>query len=464
MTAGWNAGALVIFGITGDLAAKMTLPALYWLEQRGELRCPVIGAATARLSRAEFTELARRSLEKAVNDFDPAVFARLALRLSYLSGGATDPELYEGLGERLAATGRPLYYLALPPSLFAPVVERLAAAGLLADARVALEKPFGTDLASAQELRRRLDAVLDERQLLLVDHFLGKEPVTEIEYLRFANHVLARLWDRDSVAAIQITMAEKLDVAGRGRFYDQVGALRDVVQNHLLQLLALVAMDAPVGSSVADLRAKKLEVFRAIPAVEPGDCVRGQYEGYQGVPGVAAGSDTETYVALKLAIDDWRWAGVPIFLRAGKCLPASATEVRLIFEDTPRLRFLPDAARVEANQLVLRISPDPAFRLRLSGLDSAEQWRPVRLDTTFERDLGTPRSPYERLLADALSGDDRLFAWQDAVEESWRILRPALAYPRPARSYAPGTWGPSAADELVDGYPAWQPPWLPSPA
>ncbi|MGV9296819.1 glucose-6-phosphate dehydrogenase [Amycolatopsis sp. NPDC003676] len=456
--ADWNAGALVIFGITGDLAAKMTLPALYRLEQRGSLRCPVIGTATAALSQAEFTELARRSIEKAIDDFDDAVFIRLARRMTYLSGGATDPELYQALSSQL--TARPLYYLALPPSLFAPVVDHLAAAGLLADARVALEKPFGADLASAQELRRRLSEVLDEKQVLLVDHFLGKEPVTEIEYLRFANHVLAELWDRDSVAAIQITMAEKLDVAGRGRFYDRVGALRDVVQNHLLQLLALVAMDAPVGSSVADLRAKKLEVFRAIPAVEPGDCVRGQYEGYQGVHGVEAGSNTETYVALKLSIDDWRWAGVPIFLRAGKCLPAQATEVRLFFKNTPRLRFLPDAAQVEANQLVLRISPDPAFRLRLSGLDSAQQWRPVRLDTTFERDLGTPRTPYERLLADALVGDDRLFAWQDAVEESWRILRPALAYPRPARLYAPGTWGPSAADDLVDGYPAWQSPWL----
>ncbi|UKD51160.1 glucose-6-phosphate dehydrogenase [Amycolatopsis sp. FU40] len=459
--ADWNAGALVIFGITGDLAAKMTLPALYRLEQRGELHCPVIGTATASLSQAEFTELARRSVEKAVDDFDPAVFARLSRRLSYLSGEATDPELYQALASHL--TARPLYYLALPPSLFATVAERLAAAGLLTDARVALEKPFGSDLASARELRGRLNEILDEQHVLLVDHFLGKEPVTEIEYLRFANHVLAELWDRDSVTAIQITMAENLDVAGRGRFYDQVGALRDVVQNHLLQLLALVAMDAPVGSSVADLRAKKLEIFRAIPAVEPADCVRGQYEGYQGVPGVAPGSNTETYVALKLAIDNWRWAGVPIFLRAGKCLPASATEVRLIFKHTPRLRFLPDAAQVEANQLVLRISPDPAFRLRLSGLDSARQWRPVRLDTTFERDLGAPRSPYERLLADALAGDDRLFAWQDAVAESWRILRPALAYPRPARWYAPGTWGPSAADDLVDGYPAWQPPWLPAP-
>ncbi|GAA1033718.1 MULTISPECIES: glucose-6-phosphate dehydrogenase [Amycolatopsis] len=456
--ADWNAGALVIFGITGDLAAKMTLPALYRLEQRGELRCPVIGTATASLSQDEFTELARRSVEKAVDDFDEAVFARLARRMTYLSGGATDPELYQALAAQL--TARPLYYLALPPSLFATVVDHLAAAGLLADCRVALEKPFGSDLASAQELRRRLSEVLDEKQVLLVDHFLGKEPVTEIEYLRFANHVLAELWDRDSVAAIQITMAEKLDVAGRGRFYDQVGALRDVVQNHLLQLLALVAMDAPVGPSVADLRAKKLEVFRAIPAVDPGDCVRGQYEGYQGVHGVAAGSNTETYVALKLSIDNWRWAGVPIFLRAGKCLPENATEVRMIFKRPPPLRFLPDAAEVEANQLVLRISPDPAFRLRLSGLDSTQQWRPVRLDTSFERDLGKPRSPYERLLADALEGDDRLFAWQDAVEESWRILRPALAYPRPARLYAPGTWGPSAADDLVDGYPAWQLPWL----
>ncbi|NBH03249.1 glucose-6-phosphate dehydrogenase [Amycolatopsis sp. SID8362] len=457
----WTAGALVIFGITGDLATKMTLPALYRLERRGALQCRVVGVASGDLPEADLTELARRAIEKSDVPFDEAVFARLARRMSYVGGDANDPRLYEALAAELAGIRRPLHYLALPPSLFAPVVERLSAAGLLADARVALEKPFGTDLESARELRARLRQVLDERQLLLVDHYLGKEPVIEIEYLRFANHVMAQLWDRDSVAAVQITTAEKLDVAGRGRFYDSVGTVRDVVQNHLLQLLALVAMDAPVDSGVADLRAKKLEVFKAIPAVEVRGCVRGQYEGYRAVPGVAADSDTETYVAIELAIDSWRWAGVPVFLRAGKCLPVTATEVRLILRHTPRLRFLPDAAQVEANQLVLRISPEPALRLRLSGLDGAGRWRPVRLDTTFERDLGTPESPYERLLADALAGDDRLFAWQDAVEESWRILRPLLAYPPPVKPYPAGTWGPPAADDLVAGHPAWQSPWLP---
>jgi glucose-6-phosphate 1-dehydrogenase len=299
----------------------MTLPALYGLERRGALHCPVVGVASGDLPTSELVDLARRAIEKSAEGFDEAVFALLARRLSYVGGNAEDPHLYTTLAAAMDGARRPLYYLATPPSLFAPVVEHLSAAGLLGDARVALEKPFGADQASARELRDRLRVVLDDRQLLLVDHFLGKEPVIEIEYLRFANHVLAQLWDRDRVAAVQITMAEKLDVAGRGRFYDSVGALRDVVQNHLLQLLALVAMDAPVGSTVADLRAKKLEVFRAIPEVEPRDCVRGQYEGYQAVPGVAAGSDTETYVALKLAIDSWRWAGVPFFLRAGKFLP-----------------------------------------------------------------------------------------------------------------------------------------------
>lgn len=457
----WNAGALVIFGITGDLAAKMTLPALYRLERRAMLRCPVVGVASGGLSTSDLRGLARRAIEKSGEYFDETVFARLVRRLTYVGGDANDPDLYEALAEELANVRRPLYYLALPPSLFAPVVERLSARSLLADARVALEKPFGDDLASARELRARLRQVLDDRQILLVDHFLGKEPVIEIEYLRFANHAMARLWDRESVEAVHITMAQRLDVAGRGRFYDSVGALRDVVQNHLLQLLALIAMDAPIGSGVAELRAKKLEVLKAIPPVDVHTAVRGQYEGYHAVPGVAPGSDTETYVALKLGIDSWPWAGVPVFLRAGKCLPDSATEVRLFLRHTPRLRFLPDAAQVEANQIVLRVSPTPALRLSLSGLDNRGRWRPIRLDTTFERDLGSPRSPYERLLADALDGDDRLFSWQDAVDESWRILQPLLAYPPPARPYAIGTWGPPAADTLVEGYPAWQPPWLP---
>jgi glucose-6-phosphate 1-dehydrogenase len=339
-------------------------------------------------------------------------------------------------------------------------VERLDAFSLLGDARVALEKPFGHDLASARELNARLRQVLDERQILLVDHFLGKEPVIEIEYLRFANLAMADLWDRSSVEVIQITMAENFGVGDRGRFYDAVGALRDVVQNHLLQVLALVAMDPPIGASADDLRDKKVEALKEVLPVDPQHCVRGQYDGYQQVPGVASGSETETFVALRLEIDSWRLANVPIFIRAGKELPVRDTEVRLILRHTPRLRFLPDAAMVEANQIVLRIAPDPGLRLQLSALDENRAWRPVRLDTAFARELGEPQAPYERLLCDALTGDDRLFARQDAVEECWRILQPLVAYPPAAHRYAAGTWGPPEADALLSGYPPWQPPWL----
>lgn len=458
---GWTADALVIFGITGDLARKMTFPALYRLEHRGALSCPVIGVASSAISTQELADRARRAIEQSGVQVEDAVFARLARRMAYLAGDVTDPQLYKTLTVQLSGARKPLYYLEMPPSLFAPIVDRLDAAGLTGDARVAVEKPFGHDLASAQELSDRLHQVLGDRQLLLVDHFLGKEPVIEIEYLRFANFAMAELWHRTSVEAIQITMAETLGADDRGRFYDDVGALRDVVQNHLLQVLALVAMEPPIGASADDLWDKKLDVLKAMPPAQPRECVRGQYQGFPDVPGVAAGSQTETFVALRLGIDSWRWAGVPIFVRAGKRLPVRDTEVRLLLRHTPRLRFLPDAARVEANQIVLRIDPEPGLRLQLSGLDEHDAWRPVRLDTAFAHELGVPQPPYERLLYDALTGDDRLFVRQDAVRESWRILQPLLAYPPPLHGYPANTWGPAQADDLVAGYPPWHSPWLP---
>jgi glucose-6-phosphate 1-dehydrogenase len=463
MSSGWVADVLVVFGITGDLARKMTFPALYLLERRGALTCPVVGVASTPLTTQELAGRARRAIEDSGEPVDEAVFSRLARRLTYLVGDVTDAELYKELAVQMSGARRPLYYLAVAPSLFAPIVDRLDAFGLLADARVAVEKPFGHDLASARELHDRLRQVLDERQILLVDHFLGKEPVIEIEYLRFANFAMADLWHRVSVEAIQITMAEDFGAGDRGRFYDAVGALRDVVQNHLLQVLALVAMDPPIGPSADELRDKKAEALKAVLSADPQHCVRGQYEGYQQVPGVAPGSGTETFVALRLDIDSWRWAGVPIFIRAGKQLPVRDTEVRLILRHTPPLRFLPDATFVEANQIVLRIAPDPGLRLQLSALDEKRAWRPVRLDTAFARDLGEPQAPYERLLYDALTGDDRLFARQDAVEESWRILQPLVAYPPPVHRYPAGTWGPAEADALLSGYPPWQTPWLPEP-
>ncbi|HEY3506043.1 MAG TPA: glucose-6-phosphate dehydrogenase [Actinocatenispora sp.] len=462
MTGRWTADALVIFGITGDLAQKMTLPALYRLERRGLLTFPVVGVATAELSNAQLAALARKAIEESGTPVVDAIVRRLTDRLTYVAGDVTDAELYPRLARVLAGHRRPLYYLELAPTLFGPIVEQLGAERLVAQARVAVEKPFGHDLASARELDRRLRQVLDEDQILRVDHFLGKEPVIEVEYLRFANYAMAELWHRDSVAAIQITMAERIGVADRGGFYDRVGALRDVVQNHLLQVLALVAMDPPVGPGADDLRDKKAELLRAVPTAAARDYVRGQYAGYRQVPGVAPESTTETYAALRLEIDNWRWAGVPIFIRAGKHLPVRATEVRLVLRDPPRLRFLPDSAQAVANQIVLRIDPDPGMRLSISALDRDGTWRGVPLDSTFAHELGAPVAPYERLLHAALVGDDRYFARQDAVDECWRIVGPLLSYPPPVHTYPVGSWGPPEADAMVAGHPPWHQPWLPS--
>ena len=379
--------------------------------------------------------------------------------MSYVSGDTMDGALYRKLATKVGSSQRPLYYLEVPPSLFGPIVENLASAKLVRDGRVAVEKPFGHDLNSARELNARLHRVVREDQILRVDHFLGKEPVLELEYLRFANFALAELWDRKSVSCIQITMAEDFGIEGRGTFYDPVGALRDVVQNHLMQVLALVAMDPPVGDSADDTQDKKTEVFRAMPPADPQHYVRGQYQGYTDTPGVAPGSTTETYVALRLEIDDWRWADVPIFIRAGKALPVQVTEVRLLLHRTPRVSFLPRLTRADPNQIVLRIDPDPGMRLQLSALAS-QSWRTVHLDTSFTRELGEPAEPYERLLHAAIIGDHQLFARQDSVEETWRIVQPLVDNPPEVRPYPRGSWGPPEAESLVKGHPRWQPPWV----
>jgi glucose-6-phosphate 1-dehydrogenase len=457
---GLPADLLVIFGITGDLARKMTFRALYRLERRKLLERPVLGVASDDITVDELAKRAREAVIKTGETVDDAVFDRLAGRLSYLHGDVTDSALYGLLAERIGPDSRPLYYLEMPPALFAPIVENLAKADLLERARVAIEKPFGHDLASARELNARLRAVLDEDQILRVDHFLGKQPVEELEYLRFANRALAELWERDSISEIHITMAEDFGVEDRGKFYDAVGALRDVVQNHLLQVLALVAMEPPVGPGADDLNDKKAEVFRAMPALDPERCVRGQYRGYTDVPGVAKDSQTETFVALRTEIDNWRWAGVPIFLRAGKALPTKVTEVRMFLHHVPGLAFLPNRRPSGPNQIVLRIDPDPGMRLQLSA-QVGDSWQDVHLDSSFAKDLGEPVRPYERLLYAGLTGDHQLFAREDGIEETWRIVQPVLDKPGRIHHYDPGSWGPDAAQALLHGHRSWQQPWLP---
>ena len=450
---------LVIFGITGDLARKMTFQALYRLERRELLQCPVLGVASDDIAKEELVNRARNAIADAGEKIDDKVFDRFAHRLSYLHGDVTDPALYAALAERIGSKRDCLYYLEMPPSLFAPIVENLGKAGLLEHSRVAVEKPFGHDLKSACELNARLGAVLDEDQIFRVDHFLGKEPVVELEYLRFGNLALVELWDRHSISEIQITMAEDFGVDDRGKFYDAVGTLRDVVQNHLLQVLAGVAMEPPVGPSADDYNDKKADVLRAIPEVDPDRCVRGQYRGYTDVDGVAKRSATETFVALRVEIDNWRWAGVPIFLRAGKALAERATEVRLFTHRVPSLAFLPDRRRAEPNQIVLRIDPDPGLRLQLTAIDG-NRWRDLHLDSSFMQDLGEPLTPYERLLHGALTGDHQLFAREDGIEETWRIVQPLLDNPGKIHRYEPGSWGPDAARELLRGHRGWQQPWL----
>jgi glucose-6-phosphate 1-dehydrogenase len=438
----------------------MTYRALYRLERRDLLNCPILGVAGDDMSLDALLDRARNAVKDSDEQFDGAVFDRLAGRFSYLHGDVTDSGLYAQLADRIPRDARPLYYLEMPPALFAPIVENLAKADLVERARVAVEKPFGHDLASARELNARLRAVLDEDQILRVDHFLGKQPVEELEYLRFANLGLAKLWDRDSISEIHITMAEDFGVEDRGKFYDAVGALRDVVQNHLLQVLALVAMEPPIGPGADDLNDKKAEVFRAMPALDPEHCVRGQYRGYTDVPGVAEDSQTETYIALRTEIDNWRWAGVPIFLRAGKALPHRVTEVRMFLHDVPGLAFLPNRRPNEPNQIVLRIDPDPGMRLQLSA-QVGDCWQDIHLDSSFAKDLGEPVRPYERLLYAGLTGDRQLFAREDSIEETWRIVQPVLDQPGRIHHYERGSWGPEAAHSLLHGHRNWQQPWLP---
>jgi glucose-6-phosphate 1-dehydrogenase len=451
-----SSDAFVFFGATGDLAYKKIFPALSSMIQRDGMDLPVIGVARAGWNVEKLRSRARESIEHS-GRFDADTFAKLSSRLVYVDGDYSKPETYQRLHTALAQSQRPIHYLAIPPSMFTDVVTGLAATGAAEHARLIVEKPFGRDLASAQELDRTLHASFPETAIFRIDHYLGKEAVQNLLYFRFANSFLEPIWNRRYVQDVQITMAENFGVQGRGAFYEEVGAIRDVVQNHLLQVIALLAMDAPAGGDPEALQNEKLRLFRAIRPLSPQDVVRGQFRGYREERGVAAGSQVETFAALRLHIDTWRWAGVPFYLRAGKCLPVTATEV-IVNLKPPPLPVFGAAQAPLPNYYRFRLSPEVVIGCGAAVKQFGETMQGEAVELIARHESREEMSPYERLLSNAIAGDTSLFTRDDAVEAAWRIVDPILSGQTPVIEYAPGSWGPRESDLVIAGTDTWHNP------